>query len=384
MPKKSVKNAAVMLPICGTNFISRTYTTNMPRKGRKPAAPKVTLPGGKSVSPESAFIRTGIMQPGFNLGRAERLGSRYIAKKWGEVARQRKPEHEFYRLLLPTLKERRFGARLSRTERSEIRRQAKFGVTRFGMHLSAPEKQKLFVELMRSFSKRSQTVKDNLRSYVRHGDKGARKIAKRMRKGGVDLLSKYVTEKGNVGGGTIDERTVRISIAKGFMKNPYYAVTPIHETIHWLQQRGIIKIDVPFSEAIDTFYYLQMHDMPTIHMPQQKGVGKANVPFSGELDALYSFQQHNLSASGRKPISANDFERKPRKLGTYKGIPSYEEPAWAYETGQALGNWAHQNLSGKQGWQYFFLRCMGETHPESVNIVRGGDFEKVIKKFRPE
>ena len=267
-------------------------------------------------SSESVFIRTGKIMRGFDLKRAEKIGAMHLARKWGEETKARAGKQWFFKLPLPSLKQRRFGARLSETEKAEIRKQVSFCIDKFAGILRPNVRAELQKLILSRTPMRSQTVADNLRSYVKPTDKKLAEITRSMRGGGLNLYHTYIKKKGHIGGGVLVERKGTLHMAKGFMANPYYRVSPFHETIHALQQLGIIKIDVPFAEAADTFYALQN-----------------------------GFLQPNPRI---KKVSTEDFDRRPRITGNPRIISGekifdYKEPEWAYSLGQNMG---HFDLSG--------------------------------------
>ena len=157
-------------------------------------------------SSESVFIRTGKIMRGFDLKRAEKIGAMHLARKWGEETKARAGKQWFFKLPLPSLKQRRFGARLSETEKAEIRKQVSFCIDKFAGILRPNVRAELQKLILSRTPMRSQTVADNLRSYVKPTDKKLAEITRSMRGGGLNLYHTYIKKKGHIGGGVLVER----------------------------------------------------------------------------------------------------------------------------------------------------------------------------------
>ena len=299
-----------------------------------PQTKKTGLRSGRDHSHESAFIRTGKISPATDLAKAKRIGERFLAVSWGKTKSHRKRSFP-----VPAFKHRISGRWHSSEDIQEMEKQIRFAVDVFSRHLPLNERKKVMKKVLKAASKQTLAIKNiiskkSVPASVRK--KGREETAKWQRKEGVELFHTF-RSKGRIYKGWIYENNGKFFIAPGWRQNQISRLAPIHETMHVLQKLGVIKVDVPFSEAIDRFY----------------GLEQGIVEVKPEI----------------KAPTKEDFDFKARVLETGKPT-NYNEPEMSYVAGRRIGQWLHQNLSGAQGWTYLYSRCMGKNHAGALREAK--------------
>ncbi|MFH1587759.1 MAG: hypothetical protein ABIA76_00280, partial [Candidatus Diapherotrites archaeon] len=297
------------------------------------------LLNGRRMSPASYFIRTGRIPRGVNpkaLREAvSKLGERFLSSTWYRKRELVNSSDKHRGTPLPTQRGRIFGTRLSPKEINQVRGQIDFAVKIFGSRLTPEQRESLKRRIESRFAKTSVSI----RSALKPESRDPKKALKHIHNEGKELHG-YLSEEGTIYPGIATEKG-KMQMRKGFNKVEYSATTPIHETIHALQEMGIIQIDVPFAEAADRVYGLE------------KGIfkidKKVGFPTKNELD--------------RRPGLEKDSERKPTQP------PEYEEPYWVYSTGKKIGQWVYKFVPEGKRWDYIYERTKGKTHEETLTEI---------------
>ncbi|PIN85487.1 MAG: hypothetical protein COV47_01775 [Candidatus Diapherotrites archaeon CG11_big_fil_rev_8_21_14_0_20_37_9] len=300
----------------------------------------------KDNSPEAHFILTGEIIDGFDSVKAKKLAENFLAEKWTYHGKKHIKKGNL-ELPLPQYNEMLSGTKLTKKDRKLFIAQVDFAAKIFCRHLSAKRKSEIKKILENSLDITSQTIFHNLISSItdeKNPSKDELLEARQMGK----TIYKYMKKYGHIGGGVIHEKTGKMNLAKGFSESPYYSVTPIHEAIHRLQQLRVIKMDVPFAEAVDAFYALE----------------------------------HGIMILQKKKHKKIDFDRKPKIKNKSIGYPNYFEPEWSYDLGKTIGEWLHKNYPGQKGWDYLYIRSMGEKHASALRIIKSGKFQRYLKQLK--
>ena len=300
------------------------------------------------LPPHAHFILTGEITPGFDAKKAKELAERFLSSEWKNHSAKKKARKPYFKIPLPPHEERLSGGKLTKNDTKAIKEQVRFAASFFAPHLSLTKRRLLLQRLEEAFSPVSQSIHHNLVSTLTGNERTKEEEYLKMREMGKEIYM-LIREHGNIGGGVINERTGQINLARDFSKSQYFATTPLHEAIHRMQQLGVIEIDVPFAEAIDTFYSLQ----------------------------------NNIAVveKTRNPTQ-KEFNWIPKVKERVKGISNYDEPIEAYEIGKRIGYWAHFSLGKERGIQYLYLRAMAFSHTKALSIVNAGTFDRALRELK--
>ncbi|MCX6802834.1 MAG: hypothetical protein NT067_07045 [Candidatus Diapherotrites archaeon] len=289
-----------------------------------PVRPKVRLPSGKLVSLESAFVREGQIPEGMDVARAKRLGTKFLSSAWYDGA---KAKGFKTRLSLPTYAQRVRGGRLPKADLALIHGQVDFAISLFAGNLPAERQAQLASQVRNKVTGRILSVNIAVREK-------ARTDPRQIWEDGKELKT-FFKEEGAGYTGLMKETDGRQYFAKGFSSQPTARSGPLHETVHALWKLGVIKIDVPFAQAVDRLYALE------------KGHIKPN-PFM------------------RTPTK-EEFDRKP---SWDKELKTFNEPNWATDIGNRIAQWAFQAIpESRRRWDYLYQRCMGATHANAMRAI---------------
>lgn len=252
-----------------------------------------------------------------------------LAKVWEKKAHE-KPKRRFP---LPSRHGMIFGEKHSRQDMAEIFSQMRFAVEIFAKHFSAAKRKAILLALKKKASTRSVSISAILSasSVPSHISAKGKVAVKKKQSGEAKELQNFLERRGHIYRGWFSNSTGRFYIIKGWRNLPHSRTTPIHETIHLLQKLGVIKVDVPFAEAVDRFYGLQ--------------------------NGFFGLSQKIMDPS------AGEFDKTP----SLKAMA--EEPEQYYSIGRKIGQWAHKNLPGKKGWDYLYWRCMGLAHSDALKKI---------------
>lgn len=301
----------------------------------------IQLPDGRWVSPQAYFIRTGIdpktgKRPrtysqikGFDPKATENLGARFLSRTWMKGYNEKTSEGKKVSLPLPTMNQRIQGGRLSQTHLALINEQVNFTFRIFQKQIPVSKQKYVLEKLKKNISKTTLNVTEVMRSTNPYDN---------LQEG--RELHTFLKNEGKIYKAMVDVETGKNSFAKGLFNDPKARTAPIHETIHALQRLGVIKIDVPFAQAIDKLYGLE------------KGIHK--------LDTHYKINTNE------------EFDRKPSinySTPTPKGIINYNEPNWSYISGIKIAQWVYEKVPKNYRWQYMIDRCNGKTHAEALGRI---------------
>ncbi len=229
-------------------------------------------------------------------------------------------ETEFFRS--PSAKRKFcFGGRLSVNDFQQIQEQTNFALRIFGKELNPDLLPVLEKKLLKFFSRNALSVNIAVKE----------KFCPEQQKRNEIELYNYMKKTGNIYMGLIDDNTGKIYLRKNFSLDCKSMATPLHEILHILQKKKIIKVDVPFAQTADRLYALE------------KGFLK-------------------LNKKTRMP-SAFEFDRIPKKID----VNELNEPEWSYDLGNRLSQWIYINLPAEKRWDYIYLRCKGKNHKEALN-----------------
>ncbi len=291
---------------------------------------KVVLPSSERlVSPVSYFVRTGKFPLGTSpsaqkriVAKGKKLGSRFLSVTWMQEHNKRNDA----KYPLPNQRARISGAKLPSADLKPIQEQISFAVNAFAGHLS-PEKKRAISKIV----KNKITGKNvNIKALLTDPD------IKKAYAEGKEFYT-FLKEEGRSYRGLMDDITGKTYFAQGWSNDRRALTTPIHETIHLLQQTGVIKIDVPFAQAGDRLYGLQ------------KGIFKPEKRLTN--------------------VSNEELNRKPSIQRKEAEKIVYKEPNWAYPVGSKIGQWIFENLEPAKQWPYLIARCNGESHETACKKV---------------
>ncbi len=277
------------------------------------------------VSPEQAFIRTGIKTEGLDQQRVQRLGRRFLSRKLYDAAKEKK-----HTLPLPTFRQRNYGGKLPKRDLIEIETQMNKAIEFFGKHLSPAKRAEIRRAVSEKITGRILSINTLLR------EKTPTDIVQ-MRKQGKELLT-YIKEEGELYSALMQEHNGKVYFAKGWTSDKIARVAPIHETIHALQRMGVIRTDVPFAQAADRLYGLE------------QGILK-------------------IEQKMRAPTE-EEFDKKARPDKAIGGTALYEAN-WSYAIGDRIGQWLFTNIrEPEKRWEYLYHRTMGESHQSTLAKIQ--------------
>lgn len=291
-------------------------------------------------SPESMYIRTGKVPNGADMKKARALMTRFLGRTWYNEYTARpiglKPTLISGRtsLPLPTFRQRLYGGRFSPNERGMIDEQVRFALKTFAPNLRPAERAKLSREII-------TTRFPGLLSVDAVLEKGTHLTDPRLMWETGRELYKDVKADGNTATGYATGSTSYL--AKGWSRLNTERSTPLHETVHTLQSRGLIKVDVPIAAAAERLRGFERGEIRV--NPRRRA------PMPEEIDKL--------------PRHDGD-HRAIMKKG---GVEFWNESQGSYAKGYRIAQWAYQNLPKEQRWPYLYALSMGRRHANALEYV---------------
>lgn len=278
---------------------------------------RVALPSGKvkHVTPESHFLRTGRVSPGFDYEKAKKLGERYLSRMWLGASRRSK-------IPAPGFRERLVGKRLSLREQLHARKQMEFALKVFCRNTGVIKRQSVRFAVHKALSNRHLSLRFKLTEKGKDPTLLYSNIA--------DSKADFI-ERGRLSHGIYKPKEEKFAVSEDWLHHG--PTTPIHETIHLLAEKKVIRVDVPFATAADVLYGVE-HEM-----------------ISPQLNSTLTKREF-------------DFQETVKS----KSEHYYDENDESYEVGDKLGHWIYANIPEKKRWDYLYWRCMGKSHLRALRI----------------